>query len=104
AMLADVPHTRPISVFASSSDDETREALALERSAYEGPVGILSVLEHAAAQAGIPTVSLWASIPHYVANAVPSPKASLALLERLTAITGVEVPRGRLVTEAAAWE
>jgi len=104
AMLSDVPHTRPISVFASSENEEVRGALGLERSSYEGPVGILSVLEHAAEAAGIPSASLWASVPHYVASAAPSPKATLALLERLQEIAGIDVPRGQLATEAAAWE
>ena len=104
AMLSDVPHTRPISVFASSENEEVRGALGLERSSYEGPVGILSVLEHAAEAAGIPSASLWASVPHYVASAAPSPKATLALLDRLQEIAGVDVPRGQLATEAATWE
>lgn len=104
AMLSDVPHTRPISVFATSPDEQVREEHGLERSLYEGPVGILSVLEHYAERAGIPTVSLWASVPHYVASAAPSPKATLALLDRLEELTGVDVPRTPLRTEAAAWE
>lgn len=104
AMLSDVPHTRPISVFATSPDEQVREDHALERSLYEGPVGILSVLEHYAERAGIPSVSLWASVPHYVASAAPSPKATLALLDRLEELTGVDVPRTGLRTEAAAWE
>ncbi len=103
AMLADVPHTRPISTFASSEDADVRAELDLERSSYEGPVGILSVLADAAAKVGIPTVSIWASVPHYVHNA-PSPKATLALIERLEAVLDVEVPRGDLGDEAEAWE
>jgi PAC2 family len=103
AMLADVPHTRPISVFTSSENAATRELLGLERSSYEGPVGILSVLSEAAEQHDIPTVSIWASVPHYVHNA-PSPKATLALIDKLEAIIDVEIPRGDLVEEAAAWE
>ncbi|MBW8763382.1 MAG: PAC2 family protein [Microbacterium sp.] len=104
AMLSDVPHTRPISIFASSQNDDVREAYGLERSLYEGPVGILSVFEHFAENAGIPTASLWASVPHYVASATPSPKVTLALLDRLEELTGVDVPRDNLRTEAAAWE
>lgn len=104
AMLSDVPHTRPISIFGSSPNEEVREKLGLERSLYEGPVGILSVLEHSAERAGIPTAGLWASVPHYVASAAPSPKATLALLDRLEELTGVDVPRTHLRTEAAAWE
>lgn len=104
SMMSDVPHTRPISIFSGSDSEIVRTALGLERSTYEGPVGILSVLGHSADEAGIPTASLWASVPHYVAGHTPSPKASLALLERLAEITGADVPRGELATEAAAWE
>ena len=78
AMLADVPHTRPISVFVSSENAGLRTLLDVERSSYEGPVGILSVIATEAEAAGIPTVSIWASVPHYVHNA-PSPKATLAM-------------------------
>lgn len=104
AMLSDVPHTRPISIFAASQNEGVRATHALERSLYEGPVGILTVLEHSAEQAGIPTASLWASVPHYVASASPSPKATLALLDRLEELTGVDVPRQTMRTEAATWE
>ncbi|WJL95499.1 PAC2 family protein [Microbacterium sp. ET2] len=104
SMMSDVPHTRPISVFAGSDNDQLRQSLDLEKSTYEGPVGILSVLAHSAEAAGIPTASLWASVPHYVAGHTPSPKATLALLDRLEDLTGAQVPRGDLSTEAAAWE
>ncbi|WP_232528773.1 proteasome assembly chaperone family protein [Mycetocola zhujimingii] len=103
AMLADVPHTRPISIFASSENDEMRGELQLERSSYEGPVGILSVLAEAAEQAGISTLSIWASVPHYVHNA-PSPKAVLALIDKLEEIVDVVIPRGDLVEESGEWE
>jgi hypothetical protein len=103
AMLADVPHTRPISVFTSSENAVVREALGVERSSYEGPVGILSVLSDAADKAGIATVSIWASVPHYVHNS-PSPKATLAMIERLEELIDVVIPRGDLVAESAAWE
>jgi hypothetical protein len=103
AMLADVPHTRPISIFATSENAAVRTELGIEKSAYEGPVGILSVLGEAAEAAGIPTLSIWASVPHYVHNA-PSPKATLALIDRLEEIIDVVIPRGDLVDESAAWE
>jgi hypothetical protein len=103
AMLADVPHTRPISVFTSSENADVREALGIERSSYEGPVGILSVLADAADKAGIATVSIWASVPHYVHNS-PSPKATLAMIEKLEELIDVVIPRGDLVEESAAWE
>lgn len=104
AMLSDVPHTRPISIFTSSQNEQVRDVHSLERSLYEGPVGILSVIEHSAESAGIPTASLWASVPHYVATATPSPKVTLALLDRLQELTGVDVSRDHLRTEAATWE
>lgn len=103
AMLADVPHTRPISVFVSSENAELRTELSVEKSSYEGPVGILSVLGEAAEKAGIPTVSIWASVPHYVHNA-PSPKATLAIIDKLEELIDVVIPRGELVDESAAWE
>lgn len=103
AMLADVPHTRPISVFVSSENAAVRAELDIERSTYEGPVGILSVLADAAEKAGVPTLSVWASVPHYVHNA-PSPKATLALIQKLEDLINVTIPRGELVEESAAWE
>jgi hypothetical protein len=103
AMLADVPHTRPISVFASSEDQDLQERFGLEASSYEGPVGILSVLGDAADRAGIPSLSIWASVPHYVHNA-PSPKATLALIQKLEEFLELTVDRGSLVEDAAAWE
>jgi len=103
AMLADVPHTRPISVFVGSDNAAVRRELGVERSLYEGPVGILSVLGDAVERAGIPTVSVWASVPHYVHNA-PSPKATLAIVEKLEEIMDVVIPRGDLPDESVAWE
>ena len=80
-----------------------RTALDIERSDYEGPVGILSVLGQAAESAGITTMSIWASVPHYVHNA-PSPKATLAIIDKLEEIVDVVIPRGDLVSEATDWE
>lgn len=103
AMLADVPHTRPISIFVTSENDEVRTELDIERSNYEGPVGILSVISEAAEKVGIPTLSIWASVPHYVHNA-PSPKAMLALIDKLEEVIDVVISRGDLVDDAAAWQ
>jgi PAC2 family len=103
AMLADVPHTRPISIWSSSEDPDVREELGLERSTYEGPVGILSVIADVAEVVGIPSISIWASVPHYVHNA-PSPKATLALVERLEEVLGIPIPHGDLEEESSAWE
>lgn len=104
SMMSDVPHTRPISVFSGSENEQVRTTLNLERPTYEGPVGILSVIGAAAEEAGIPTVALWASVPAYVAGHSPSPKATLALIDRLADITGADVSRGVLPAEALAWE
>lgn len=104
SMMSDVPHTRPISVFAGSENEKLRAEFALDRSTYEGPVGILSVLADAAETAGIPSAGLWASVPHYVAGHSPSPKATLALLSKLEEITGAHIDRGELPAEALAWE
>lgn len=104
SMMSDVPHTRPISIFAGSENEALRTALGLEKPTYEGPAGILTVLSTAAEAAGIPCASLWASVPHYVAGHTPSPKATLALLDRLTDLTGAVVPRGELPADSLAWE
>lgn len=103
AMLADVPHTRPIGVVATSQSEAARNALGIERSHYEGPVGILSVLGIALEKAGIPSVALWASVPHYVHN-TPSPKATLALLIEIEKYLGIQFDHGTLADEAFTWE
>jgi len=103
ALLADVPHTRPIPVTVSSEDPELRATLSLEPSTYEGPTGIVGVLTHDAALRGLSALSLWAAVPHYVAHP-PSPKATLAILHRIEALTGEPVPLADLRAEAAAWQ
>ena len=103
ALLADVPHTRPIQVTGSAHDEATAERLNLTRSRYQGPTGISGVFQDACVQAGIPAVSFWASVPHYVSQA-PSPKATLALLHRVEEILDVEVPLGPLPEQAEEWE
>ncbi|MEO0027128.1 MAG: hypothetical protein RL716_459 [Actinomycetota bacterium] len=103
AMLADVPHSRPISVVATSQNEGVRKAFDVERSQYEGPVGILSVLGIALEKAKIPSIALWASVPHYVHN-TPSPKATLALLVELEKYLGVQFEHGSLADDAFAWE
>ncbi|MDR5700087.1 proteasome assembly chaperone family protein [Agromyces aerolatus] len=103
AMLADAPHTRPLMVFSSSENADVRDAVGVDRPAYEGPVGVLTVLADHAERVGIPTMSLWVSVPHYVHNA-PSPKAVIALLDRFEELTGLSVPRGTLEADAKAWE
>jgi predicted ATP-grasp superfamily ATP-dependent carboligase len=90
SLLADVPHTRPAPVTGSASEQKLIEEMGLERSRYEGPTGIVGVLHDAFHQRGIPAVSLWAAVPHYVSLA-PSPRAALALCERLGTLLGVTI-------------
>ena len=85
ALLADVPHTRPAPVTGAASDPELVERLGLQASRYEGPTGIVGVLHDACRQHGIPSVSFWAAVPHYVSLA-PSPRAALSLCERLSSL------------------
>jgi predicted ATP-grasp superfamily ATP-dependent carboligase len=103
ALLADVPHTRPIPVSSTTDDEQLLQRLALERSRYEGPTGIVGVLQDAATRRGLPALSLWAAVPHYVGQS-PSPKAVLALLGRIEEILEVSVPLGELPEDARAWE
>ena len=103
AMLADVPHTRTIPTFVSSENMDVRSAFGAERSSYEGPTGIIGVLADAAERAGIPTISVWASVPHYVHHG-PCPKAALALLDKIETIIDVVIPRGDLESESLEWQ
>jgi proteasome assembly chaperone (PAC2) family protein len=90
ALLADVPHTRPAPVTGAGSDPELVERLGLQASRYEGPTGIVGVLHDACRQAGIPSVSFWAAVPHYVSLA-PSPRAALALCDRLSTLLEMQI-------------
>jgi len=103
ALLADVPHTRAIPVTASSEDAQLQQLFDVEPSTYEGPTGIVGVLQHEASARGMQSMSLWAAVPHYVAHP-PSPKATVALLHRLEEILGEPVALGELPDEAAAWQ
>ena len=87
ALLADVPHSRPTSVAANAQDPELVESLKLSASRYEGPTGITGVLHRYCAQEGLPSVSMWASVPHYLPS-VPSAPAALALLGNLRTLLG----------------
>jgi proteasome assembly chaperone (PAC2) family protein len=95
SLLADVPHTRASPVTGGATDPELIERLGLQRSRYEGPTGIVGVLHDACNQAHIPSVSLWAAVPHYVSLA-PSPRAALALCQRLGDILGTTIEVGEL--------
>jgi proteasome assembly chaperone (PAC2) family protein len=103
ALLADVPHSRPIPVSTTTDDAGLRERLNLESSQYEGPVGIVGVLAEVALLAGLPTISLWAAVPHYVAQA-PSPKAQLAILHKIEDLLQLPFDTHALAEEAEAWE
>jgi len=103
ALLADVPHTRPIPVTATCEEEDLGEHLGVEASHYEGPIGIVGVLAEVATLADIPTLSLWAAVPHYVGQP-PSPKAQLALLHRIEELLQVPIDTSVLTEEAEAWE
>jgi predicted ATP-grasp superfamily ATP-dependent carboligase len=103
ALLADVPHSRPVPITGLSSDDALVERLGLQPTSYEGPTGIVGVLHAACQEAGVPTASLWASVPHYVA-AAPNPKAALALVRKLESLVGVSVDAEELEHSAADYE
>ena len=103
ALLADSPHTRPVPVTGTSSDDGVARSLHLEPSRYEGPTGIVGVVQDACTRAGVPALSIWAAVPHYVAQP-PCPKATLALLGQLEDLLEISIPLADLPEEARAWE
>jgi proteasome assembly chaperone (PAC2) family protein len=103
ALLGDVPHTRPVSMSGHATDPALMERLGMQGSTYEGPTGIVGVLHAACAQAGLPSASLWAGVPHYVAAAA-NPKAALALLRRVEGLIGVSVDVSELESAAADYE
>jgi proteasome assembly chaperone (PAC2) family protein len=103
ALLADVPHSRPVSVAANSQDTALVDSLGLSASRYEGPTGITGVLHRACADAGLPSVSFWASVPHYL-PAVPSAPAALALLDKLSGLLGMTVDTTDLESTAKTYQ
>jgi len=103
SMLADTPHTRPITVSGSGAHPDIAARLGVEISRYEGPTGILGVIQDACVRRGIDAVSLWAAVPHY-ASSSPSPKATLALVNALEDFLEVSLPMGSLPEESSAWE
>lgn len=103
ALLADVPHTRPVRVTGTAASPDLVAQLGLHRSRYEGPTGITGVLHDAFNRAGIPSASLWAAVPHYVAK-TPSPKATLALVQRAATMLGSAIDTVDLEIAAAAYE
>jgi proteasome assembly chaperone (PAC2) family protein len=103
ALLADVPHTRPISVTGMATDTDLVMRLGLTRSSYEGPTGIVGVLHAACQESGLPSASLWAAVPHYIA-AAPNPKAALALVRKLEGLVQVAVDASDLESATADYD
>jgi proteasome assembly chaperone (PAC2) family protein len=103
ALLADTPHTRPIPVSGTTSDEELASRLSLEQSRYEGPTGIVGVFQDACQRLDIPSISFWSAVPHYVAQP-PCPKATLALLAQVEDLLPLSMPLGDLPEQAKAWE
>ncbi|WP_062518152.1 PAC2 family protein [Demequina gelatinilytica] len=103
ALLVDAPHTRPLPTFVTTEDDRAGKAFDLERSDYEGPIGVLGVLGHEAALRGITVVSVWVGVPHYIAHP-PSPKATIAILSQLERFLGEPIDLDDLPEELEAWQ
>ncbi|MFV0433594.1 MAG: proteasome assembly chaperone family protein [Leucobacter sp.] len=103
SMFSDAPHSRPIVTSISSESAKRRAETGASRSSYEGPSGISTVIDLALTEAGIESLSLWAQVPHYV-HSTPSPKATLALLDKLEELLDLVIPRGELLQQANEWE
>jgi len=103
ALLADIPHTRPVQITGIAADPDLVQRLGFSQARYEGPTGIVGVLHDACARAGLLSASLWAPVPHYVAT-VPSPKATLALLRRLEDLLEVPIETEELDEAAVEYE
>ncbi len=103
ALLADVPHSRPVPLIGTASDDSLIERFELRRSTYEGPTGIVGVLHDALHRSGLATASLWAAVPGY-ASQVPSPKAAMALVDRVCNMIGTPAPLAPLAAGAAEYD
>jgi proteasome assembly chaperone (PAC2) family protein len=103
ALLSDSPHTRPTPVTGTSYDPDSAAKYGLDRSRYEGPTGIVGVLQEACVRAGIQAISFWAAVPHYVAQP-PNPKATIALLHRVEEVLDIAVPLGELPAQSDDWQ
>jgi predicted ATP-grasp superfamily ATP-dependent carboligase len=103
AFLDEVIYSQPIQVIGGSTDPELVARLALAPSRYEGPTGIVGVLGDAAQKTGVPTLSLWARLPHYIQE-TPNSRAALALLQRVEAVTGFPLDMASLETAAAVFD
>jgi hypothetical protein len=103
SLAAETPHSRPIKIYKNSQTAAVRNAYGVERSNYDGRAGFMSVLGHSLEKAGLPTISIWAQVPHYVAS-MPSPKAALALVNDLEIMLGFTVDHKEIVDAAFDWE
>ena len=103
SMLADTPHTRAIPVSGTGAHPDIAARLGVEVSRYEGPTGILAVIQDGCVRRGIDAIALWAAVPHY-ANGSPSPKATLALVNGLEDFLEISLPQGELPALAQEWE
>ncbi len=103
ALLAETPHTRPVPIMGAAYDTDSAARFDLQASDYEGPTGIVGLLQDACVREGIPAISFWAQVPHYVSQA-PDPKAAIALLRRLEDALDTEVPLATLPESAEEWE
>lgn len=103
SMLADTPHTRPITVSGSGAHPDIAARLGVEISKYEGPTGMLGVIQDGCVRRGVDAISLWAAIPHYASNS-PSPKATLAIINALEDFLDISLPQGELLASSQEWE
>ena len=103
SLLADTPHTRPITVTGTGAHPSIANRLGVSVSKYEGPTGILGIIQDGCMRRGIDAISLWAAVPHYAANA-PSPKATLALINTLEEFLNIKIPLSDLPDRADSWE
>lgn len=103
ALLGDTAHTRPVPVTGTAYDSEAAKRFGLERERYQGPTGIVGVFQDMCVQEGVPAVSVWAVVPHYVSQP-PSPKATIALLNKLEDILDIGIPLGSLPEQAEEWQ
>ena len=103
ALLSDTPHTRLTQVTGTAYDAESATRFGLERSRYEGPTGIVGIMQDACVSAGVPAVSFWAGVPHYVSQP-PNPKATIALLHSVEEVLDLPVPLGELPQQADEWQ
>jgi hypothetical protein len=103
ALLADVPHSRPVQLIGTATDESLVNRYSLQRSRYEGPTGIVGVMHDACGKASMPSASLWAAVPAY-AGQISSPKAAVALMQRACDIVGTPAPVGHMMDSVTAYE